>query len=161
MSRRLTQATLVLFALSAGRAAAYEPESKPLGKWERKVGKNTCTLLFEDNRLHITVHGECACTIHADYAVTRDGTVYGVVTSVDMAEDADKEMEAVDMPFSFRFRIDEGMLLLRDFRSPRDGSGKDEVMGRYKRVGPEPVRTVAPVPPPAVAPCWDGTGIRF
>jgi hypothetical protein len=150
MTRRLALAGLVFLVLAAGRAAAYEPADRPLGKWERKVGKNICTLVFEENRLHIVLTGEASGTIHADYAMTRDGTVYGVVTSFDTTEEPEKLAEVMDMPFSFRFRIDEGMLLLRDFKSPQQTGGKDEVQGRYKRVGPEPARTSPPPPPVGV-----------
>src|SRR5437660_8193804 len=100
MTKRLALAGLVLLAWAAGRAAAYEPADRPLGKWERKVGKNTCALVFEDNRLHIVLTGEASGTIHADYAMTRDGTIYGIVTSFDMGEDSDKLAEVMDMPFS-------------------------------------------------------------
>src|SRR5260370_25474191 len=105
MTKRLALAGLVFLALAAGRAAAYEPADRPLGKWERKVGKNTCTLVFEDNRLHIALTGEAAVTIHAHYALTRDGTVYGVVTTFDMGEESDKAAEGLDMPLSFRLPI--------------------------------------------------------
>jgi hypothetical protein len=149
MSKRLALAALVFLALSAGRVAAYDPEPRPLlGKWERKSGKETITLVVEANRLHIFFAGKGNYAIHADYAMTRDGTVFGVVTSADTAEENDKEEnELIDMPFSFRFRIDEGTLILRDFRMDKE-KGSQEWLGRFKRVGPEPSQ---PVPTP-VAP---------
>lgn len=125
-------ALALAFVASVGVLQAQEP-AKPLGKWERKIGKNHVTLIVEDNRLHMISAGETMATLHADYSMTRDGVVYGVVTSIECEEDDNGEStkEMFDAPFSFRFRIDEGALIIHDAKG-RD-TGKDEFYnGRFK-----------------------------
>jgi hypothetical protein len=138
---------LVVWLASLGALRAQEME-KPLGKWERKIGKSHITLVVEDNRLHATILGEEPCTLHADYSMTKDGIIYGVVTSIECeGDDGDKTI--FDAPFSCRYRIDEGALIIRDLRC-HELNGKDDVWnGRFKAVSPAPTRAVVPPPPPA------------
>jgi hypothetical protein len=137
---------------------AYEPTDKPLGKWERKAGKMTVSLVLEEGRLHISGTGPDAFTFHADYAVTRDGVAYGVITSVEIDEDSGKWEELHDLPFSFRFRVDEGALIIRDLRGEMK-KDSEILAGRYRLVQAIPPRPVAcyqqtgvAPPPPAVQP---------
>src|SRR5690242_10787165 len=136
---------LVVWMASLGALHAQE-RAKPLGKWERKIGKNHVTLIIEDNRLHVTIVGEGPCTLHADYSMTRDGIVYGIITSFEGdEEDADKSI--FDAPFTCRYRIDEGALIIRDLKC-RDITGKDELWnGRFKAVGSPSSRNTAAAPP--------------
>lgn len=127
--------TLVLAVVASVGALQAQEITKPLGKWERKIGKNHITLIVEDNRLHMISAGESMATLHADYSITRDGVVYGVVTSIECDDDdnGDSTKEMFDAPFSFRFRIDEGALIIHDAKG-RD-TGKDEFYnGRFKAV---------------------------
>src|SRR5262249_15077327 len=135
----------------------YEPVDKPLGKWERKAGKTTWTLLFEDGRLHVSASGADSVVVHADYSVTRDGVVYGVITSVESDEDVSRWEEVHDQPFSFRFRIEEGALIVGHFRGEKN---EHELEGRSRLVQPATPRPTAcygpgqapPPPPPSDPP---------
>jgi hypothetical protein len=121
--------------------------TKPLGKWQRKVGKTNVTLSVETNRLHIICTGDKTITLHADYAMTHDGLIYGVVTSIECDEDDEADMSRTlfDAPFSFRFRIDEGALIIHDMKA-HDADSKDDMWnGRYKVVHPTATRaSIAP-----------------
>ena len=141
MARYIAALTLMVCLASVGSLRAQDT-TKPLGKWERKVGKTHVTLTLEDNRLHINCTGEKTVTLHADYAMTHDGLIYGVVTSIECDEDEEAEMTQTlfDAPFSFRFRIDEGALIIHDMKA-HDADSKDDMWnGRYKSVQPSPTR---------------------
>jgi hypothetical protein len=135
---KFTPALTLVVCLASLSAARAQEVTKPMGKWERKIGKNHLTLIVEDNRLHITYAGDKPGTLHADYAMTRDGLIYGVITSVEC--DEDEELDATktlfDAPFSFRFRIDEGALIIHDAKG-HDADGKDDLWnGRFKAARP-------------------------
>lgn len=136
--------TLVVCLASALQA---QEMTKPLGRWERKVGKSHVTLLIDDTRLHLTYAGDKTGTLHADYAMTHDGLIYGAITSIECDEDeeADAAKTLFDAPFSFRFRIDEGALIIHDAKT-HDADSKDDLWdGRYRVV--RPVSSRAPVVP--------------
>jgi hypothetical protein len=154
MTRSLTAFTLAACAIGLGAARGQEPAARPVGKWERRVGKNQVTVVVEDNRLHVTLTGEKSCTLHADYGMTRDQIVYGVVTSVECTdEDAgEAEKEMLDAPFSCRFRVDEGVLIIRDVKFGAGDDKKDSLWGgRFKAVPgaqpPQRVTASAPADP--------------
>ena len=135
---------LVVWMASLGALHAQDM-AKPLGKWERKIGKSHVTLIVEENRLHVTIIGEDACTVHADYRMTKDGIVYGVVTSIETDEE-EVDKSVFDALFTCRYRIDEGALIIRDLKC-REVTGKDELWnGRFKAVGSAPSRSAAAAP---------------
>jgi hypothetical protein len=135
MARSVPALALAACLLGFGSAPGSEPADRPLGKWERKIGKTQVTLVVEENRLHILVAGEKSCTLHADYTLTRDLIVYGVVTSVEVADEEDAEKEMIDVPFSCRFRLDEGVLIVRDVKCAMCRDTKESVWGgRFKPV---------------------------
>src|SRR6185437_2453669 len=133
--------SLVVWLASLGVVHA-QTMAKPLGKWERKIGKSHVTLLVEENRLHAIVIGEKPCILHADYGLTKDGVIYGVITSIECDDEDDDFIRAsFDAPFSCRFRIDEGSLNIRDLKF-HEGNSKDDVWnGRFKPIAPAPTRT--------------------
>jgi hypothetical protein len=151
MTKIMPALALAVCLASAGPSGAQEM-SKPLGKWERKIGKNHVTLTIETHRLHISYAGENVVTLHADYATTRDGVIYGVVTSIEGEDEEEGEAAKTlfDAPFSFRYRIDEGALIIHDAKS-YDANSKDDVWdGRYKAARPATTPIAAP---PTSPPC--------
>ncbi|HTU19682.1 MAG TPA: hypothetical protein VMG10_16595 [Gemmataceae bacterium] len=139
--------TLLVCLASTGASSAQEI-TKPLGRWERKIGKNCITLIIDENRLHISSTGEKPGALHADYAMTRDGVIYGVVTSIECEEDEDMDASKTlfDAPFTFRFRIDEGALIIHDAKLYDVDSKENLWNGRFKAVHPTTARA-APAPP--------------
>jgi hypothetical protein len=146
---KLTPALALAVLLANLGALGAQEMAKPLGKWERKIGKSHVTLVIEDNRLHATFIGDKPCIIHADYALTRDGVVFGVVTSIECDEDEDSARSLFDAPFSCRFRIDEGALIIHDLKCHEVDSKDDVWNGRFKAVGsvPNHIEAISPSPP--------------
>lgn len=138
MAKFIPALTLVVCLANVGALSAQEM-TKPLGQWERKVGKNHLTLILDEHRLHIISTGEKPGALHADYAMTRDGVIYGVVTSIEYDEDEETDVieNLFDAPFSFRFRIDEGAMIIHD--SKLHGLDNKVWDGRFKAVRPRPV----------------------
>ncbi len=127
------------------------------GQWERKEGKTTISLSFtEDGRLHVVVTGGGeGFTLHSDCQVSRDGIAYGIVTSAELAVE-EKEDEITDQVFRFRFRVDEGTLIVRNFKSSAKSLEDEKTIweGRFRSVQPTRYQ-VAPAccyPPAAVVP---------
>ncbi len=145
MAKLTSALTLVIWLTSLGALQAQET-AKPLGKWERKIGKSPATLIVEETRLHLTILGAKPCAVHADYSMTKDGVIYGLITSVECG-DEDSEDDAkliLDAPFSCRYRIDEGALIVRDLKCQEMGSKDDMWNGRFKAVAPTATRAVVP-----------------
>jgi hypothetical protein len=145
---------LVIALVLAGPARAMEPL---VGQWEKKIGKTrTVTLTFDNGRMHLSVAGAESFKIHSDCQATRDGVVYGVITSAevdatDNSMEEDKEtVELVDQPFSFRYRVDEGRLFIWGVKSSSKVLEEGNlVLGGFKSVQPTPTRTPACCYPPA------------
>jgi hypothetical protein len=131
--------------IPAGSTAISHDERRPVGDWKRTVGPFRVALKFTEERLLGTV----ACNVEgkvakidfsADYSVTRDGVLYGVViggniTAGGEEKDPQKMLEGyaklgkllLDQPFSMRYRVDGNVLMLKDVRIcvQPDGSGDD------------------------------------
>ncbi len=157
------------------------------GTWVRTVGPYQLTLRIEGERLHGTFVGpldnpdgeRVTIFLDADYSISKDGTLYGLVTGIDLPdgdpEDADELVSVVDEPFSARLRVDEDVLVLKEIKF-RTGENNNQLkdlrllMGRYKKAppgskvnaddgAPRPTRSRrggrirnSPVAPPAVGP---------
>ena len=138
--------------------------SRPVGKWSREVvppngnGEDVMrvSVHFEEDRLAIRVLASVErqpveTVLEADYSITRDSVVFGVVTGVDIrvpagmrvpAGAAGEEEQFVDQPFSFRFRVDDGTLTVKDFRMPgvnkQGDAGLGQVLGGRYMSGEQP-----------------------
>jgi len=149
-----------------------EKSIKPIGIWERKVGPLCVTLRFDDEQLHGTITlrtkeadtKEAIVTFRADYSVTKDYIIYGVVSSIDAKLTGKKKVELEDIskmedglsalheqPFSMRFRQDGHELILRDLKfNPQTGERSGDLngktmaigLGRFTRKGEECTKTV-------------------
>jgi hypothetical protein len=98
---------------------------------ESKVGK--VQLSITPGRLHIAMLNlPQAAGVDADYSVTKDSVLYGVVTSLTDSEEAVPRFSWADLPFSCRFRVDEGVLTITDVKQGVL-TGKDE-KGRSKQI---------------------------
>jgi RNA polymerase sigma factor (sigma-70 family) len=105
---------------------------RPLGSYTRDIpaiGKATAT--FTENRIHVlaTVRIEKATftvTADADYAMNRESMVYGIITAVELEGGGLKEEETAiigqyvsfvhDTPFSFRLRVDDDAIVIKDIK---------------------------------------------
>ena len=120
------------------------------GTWEKVADGLRITLTFGPNQLRMTVTAEKDkkqqhALVYADYSVTRDGIVYGIVSSIEMAEAKEpapatrmsEPILSTDALFSFRHRMmDDGVLTIKDVRFCDKSSW---LSGRFtKLVGPGP-----------------------
>jgi hypothetical protein len=126
-----------------------------VGEWERQVGLFRITLRIEPDHAVCTVTGmeggkSVTYTLHADYSVTRDSVLYGVLTSLDASVAGGEKMEDLtnslaglhelcDAPFSLRIRQDEDLLTLKQLKcglAKYNDADKKELgllLGTYKR----------------------------
>jgi hypothetical protein len=118
------------------------------------------SLKFEGHRVWLTVGGmldeetEVAYRIAADYHLTKDSMLYGIITSAeinltpnsaeDWKEGAAFAQELFDQPFAIRYRLDEGVLTVKDFKmGPIAGDAesskelKAAILGCYRPASPE------------------------
>jgi hypothetical protein len=111
---------------------------RPTGSFTREVpsfGKATVT--FTENRIHVVVtlrieKETFTVTLDADYALNRESIVYGVITSVDLTGlDLDSDnaefipmvmSSMTDTPFSFRVRVEDDALMVKDIKWGAVGS---------------------------------------
>ena len=124
------------------------------------------TVKFEEDRLTIRLatmveRQEVETVLDADYSITKDSVVFGVVTGSDVrvpaggrlpAGVAMTEGEFVDQPFTFRFRVDGGALTVKDLRMPgvnqQGDAGLGQLLGgRYAVGAEEPPPAANPQPP--------------
>jgi hypothetical protein len=158
-------------------ADAAEPanrhELRPLGIWERNVFGLQITLTFTPEHMEGRVIsktkevGKIGIDFHADYGVTRDSVLYGVVTSAGMTDSRVRmnpdggvpdvfklhyvlAEEVLDQPFSMRCRVDGDVLTVKEIRFYVKSEGKDGDLketgeqiarvgrGRYTRKRPTP-----------------------
>lgn len=97
----------------------------------REVKPYRSSFQFEGNRLLATFQGavdgmEAECRIAADYHLTKDSMLYGIITSAECVvagESPEEQMEAdkliqqlFDQPFALRYRLDENTLTVKDFK---------------------------------------------
>ena len=79
--RLLVPAMLVFCALSARAAEPDNKSKKPLGTWERKVGDNVVKFDIKADTFQMTIKtGNATIELDASYGVTKDGTLFGIVT---------------------------------------------------------------------------------
>jgi hypothetical protein len=108
-------------------------ENSPEGEWALAE----CKLKVANGRLTWTIplSGGSSVQLQADYSTTKDSLVYGIVTKIDYPKEIEAKMKEklpdVDDTFSFRFRVDEGEMNVRDLK----GKGFDQLKnaaGRYR-----------------------------
>lgn len=172
----------------AASAAAAGPGKelvvrRPLGSYTREMKPyGRVTLTFTEDRLHVQADiniKEVALTISADadFSVNRESTVYGVITGVDFSATGAAAGEATigfapfstiatDLPFSFRMRVEDDAITIKDIKAgpfgtpllmealKADQGGDKElfwitsvVCGKYK-TDPHPDRSPPPAPRP-------------
>ncbi len=107
--------------------------SLPVGVWVREFPSRKIRVEIEGHRLRIlaTAHFEAANVdaqyhIAADYHITKDSILYGVITSAEIQGSETDSVEQVieasferllfDQPFSLRFRQDADVLTIKDFK---------------------------------------------
>ncbi len=146
----MTRWTIVVLVLLLALSLAPTPSSnaqkydldKPTGEWKSQGGTNTITFK-SGNRLVWQIgqpSGQGFALIEADYATTKDSRIYGIVTKIVSNAGTAQSLPEEDDTFSFRFRIDEDELSVKDVK----GKGFEQLKsaaGRYKKVDEKPATT--------------------
>jgi hypothetical protein len=124
----------LLLAASLPQKGAFRKETlnRPDGHWLLRGTE----LQARDGRLTWKISAfASSVTLTADYGVTKDSMCYGIVTKVEyagtLAGKQKEKLPEVDDTFSFRFRVDDDEMNVRDLK----GKGFDQVKnaaGRYK-----------------------------
>jgi hypothetical protein len=130
--------------------------SKPVGTWTReaKGGADVVCrlqLTITDDRLTLTVESKNAdrpetVRLDADYSINKESVLFGVIDTFDGASPRASEDDFAlltrlsGQPFSVRFRVEDGVLTLKEFKGMGVGLGEDRkdvqgavaiVCGRY------------------------------
>jgi hypothetical protein len=134
------------------------------GTWYRELPGVVVAVTFKGDELKATAIANdggnvVTVTMTADYSVTKDGTVHGVITGVDVdmagvkdlagMDIADVSLELqglVDQPFAFRCRPTDGGLMVSSLRFGKSETGSEvgPLLGMYKCAGAAGVPTPKP-----------------
>jgi hypothetical protein len=122
----MTRATAIILLL----ICTADPSDRPQGVWV--LGPSGTQLNFRNGRLTWMIsHQGSSITFDADYSITKDSMLYGIITKTTYPRGIDKEkLPAEDDTFSFRMRIDDNEMNVRNVR----GKGFDQfrdIEGRY------------------------------
>jgi hypothetical protein len=138
--RQAWQAILVamVWGLTMVSLHAETPRDSLVGKWQHTSDKVSLTI--EDTRLHFTYESKehppaDGFSLHADYCSTRDQTVFGVITRVEVANASVRDQYGLillDEPICFRFRVEDGVLVLHDMKNVKNDQTRKLLEGVYK-----------------------------
>jgi hypothetical protein len=130
---RLLIATLAALAWSGVAVAQPSAPAKPLGTWTRTAGGDRLTVTVEPDRLRCTLAFRQGFTLSADadYLVTHDGLLRGVLRVTGTGMGPEEEMR--ERSFSCRFKVKrDASLVVSDFEAAGELAGlKKLVEGRY------------------------------
>ena len=133
-------ASLVAVYLVCHSALSDQPsKSSPAGTWTmtRRDVKGPIELIITKNRLHWTRRLDSGklLVIEADYSVTKDNILYGIITRIDNKPPGSPPAPSEEDTFSFHFWADDDQLYVVDIR----GIGfnrpefKKRLQGRYTK----------------------------
>ncbi len=121
-------------AVQATVTPSAQPEDRalPTGQWVREFPPFKVTVTVEDgHRLRAAITGQIEellseYLVTADYHITKDSILYGVITSAEIRVTSDKpevQMEVgsiaswfFDQPFAIRYRLDQDALTIKDLK---------------------------------------------
>jgi hypothetical protein len=136
MMTRLGALTVSVVLLASAAPAADEPAArvkKLLGTWEHSAAGFKVTLEFKaDQTLTCRVDGAPAKVLmEADYGVTKDGVVFGLVSKV--TKDGTGEGPEKGELFRFEFVPEKNKATLKNLK-PAGDDAKTVLEGEYKRL---------------------------
>ncbi len=134
--RRAAHAVAVLAVLGAGVVWADEPPTsrKPLGTWQKKFEENQIQFEVKPDTFRVTVTTpDVTIEADADYAVTKDGILFGVIRKVDKKGICAGPMEG-DL-FSFRYTVNNNVLTIKDLHGTDNEEAKQLLQGEYHAKG--------------------------
>src|SRR5262245_6995837 len=140
MAKILAIAALPLALLAASSPAQPRDDNRPDGHWHTAITGEKPTpdaeLKLTNGRFRWGVKvGSGSVSLEGDYAVTKDCVVFGLVTKVeptDLMEDMRGNLPAEGDTFSFRFRIDDDEMNVKDLRGKGFETLAKAAQARYK-----------------------------
>jgi hypothetical protein len=134
--KRITHAALAAAVLLAAAVVARADEaSKPLGTWVRRGEDHKVTLDVKPDmvRCTVTAEGGYSISVDADYIVSKDGIMLGVIRTKGTEKKGD-ERELDKRLFYCRFAMDKNRLVISDLAIGGDKEKvKELVEGSYKK----------------------------
>jgi hypothetical protein len=116
---------------------------RPVGVWQRQAGSYRLRLRVDHDHVCATLVDMARekplwATLEADYGVTTDSVLYGVITSVEASSTTGRTPKGndwMDQPFSVHFRVDDHGLTVKNlkFMGGQGGDLADVIQGRYTK----------------------------
>jgi hypothetical protein len=154
MSRCIQMALMTSALLVAGGAAlAQDADSrKPLGTWVHHTDEYKVTFDVKPDTLRCTISGDggLSISVTADYVVSPDGILFGVIRTRKADKKKGEEADTEKRLFYCRFAIEKNGLVLSDVAYGDDKDKIKEVLeGKYRKMekkssAASPAITVAP-----------------
>jgi hypothetical protein len=121
----------LVFLVCAGSALAAE---KPVGKWSRSAGDAKVTFEIKNEAMRILIKaGDRTIEVDADYAVSKDGHLFGRISKVSTsgAEGGPSEGDL----FGFRFKVEKDKMTVSDLKSSHgvNDEARQTVEGDYEK----------------------------
>ena len=131
MLRRVLSAAVVVLLVSPALSA--DSAKKPVGNWTRSAGDAKLTFEIKENGLRIILtRGETKIEADADYAVSKDGHLFGRISKVTKAgtDGGPSEGEL----FAFQFKVENDKMSLSDLKATHGGDeARQLVEGEYEK----------------------------
>jgi hypothetical protein len=123
---------VVALVVVAAAGAADAPAKKPIGTWARGLGENKVTFQFKaDSLTCVITNGSATLEVEADYGVTKDGVIYGIITKAER-KGVDGGPEKGEL-FSFQVKIDKETITISDLKGTDNAEAKQLIQGEYKK----------------------------
>ena len=131
MFRCATAAVLAVLAFVPFTPAAEKATKakKLTGAWTRTVNDVTITFTFHDDTLEVHLaKNDGDVNVHAAYAVTGDGLLFGVLTEVE--KKGGEGPEKGDL-FSFQYKLEKDVMTISDLNSKGGSDAAGLLQGEY------------------------------
>src|SRR5262249_7967213 len=122
--------TVVLGALLAATPLQAKGEDsaakKPIGVWTKSSGDQKITFQFKADKMIVTLNtGDQTIKVDADYGVTKDGRVFGIITNVTKpGNDGPNEGDL----FSFKFTAVDKKMTIEDLKGTRENAERQQLV---------------------------------
>jgi hypothetical protein len=127
-----TVAAWTTLAVACAVAAADPARKKPTGTWERSAGDAKVTFTFKAETLHCVLSSDDATImLDADYGMTKDGTLFCIVTKVEK-QGADKGPAEGDL-FRFKVSLEKDKLSISELKPAPGERTRQLLEGGYSR----------------------------
>ncbi len=130
MTRIVCAAVTAVLVLAAPLLSGEQTAKKPLGTWSRTKDDATHRFTFAENGVHFLGESNFGkLELDADYAVTKDGHLYGRIRKV--IEGAGPKAGEL---YGFKFKLKGDTLTISDWQGTGGAALGQFLQGEYKKV---------------------------